>query len=222
MICSGKDKIETPGQMLAQLENTTISSTQLTLEMDNLGAKQYFQIRHKTDLFIDAGNNDGKIIPPHLIRSDAGSAESSGVKIQPQQSVSLFQQRSIKLDFPMFDGNDPSSWFACAERYMGLYSIHEEQRVNVAAFYLEGEAFRWFEWMQHKVSGIPWMISCIGESLTEGDQLNEAIDGNDSPVGNLDQVLTSTSLPPFTEAGVVDMQSEARLDHRIVRRRDPP
>ncbi|KAF8401153.1 hypothetical protein HHK36_014457 [Tetracentron sinense] len=108
---------------------------------------------------IDSGNGDGKIIPPHQIRSDASSTKSPGVKIRPKQPVPLFQQRSIKLEFPMFDGNDPISWLVCAERYMRFYNIPKKQRVDMAAFLLEGEAFRYFEWMQYMVGVIPWMAS---------------------------------------------------------------
>ncbi|KAF8391818.1 hypothetical protein HHK36_022052 [Tetracentron sinense] len=50
-------------------------------------------------------------------------------------------------------------------------------------------------------------FSCIGELFTEGDELNEATDEKNPPDGNLE---------------VVDMQPEAILDHRNVKRRDPP
>ncbi|KAF8380501.1 hypothetical protein HHK36_027988 [Tetracentron sinense] len=185
------------------------------------------------------------------------------IEARCQALANSYQSLSDKIDAGNGNGNDLSSWLAHAERYMGFYNIPEEQRVDVTAFHLEGEAFRWFEWMEYMVSGIPWMtfkeallsrfgptayedyfgeptklcqtdslrdyqiaferlsnrttsitqtnlaqqFSCIGELLTEGDELNEATDEKNPPDGNLE---------------VVDMQPEAILDHRIVKRRDPP
>jgi len=49
-----------------------------------------------------------------------------------------------KIEFPCFDGNDPKGWIKKYTRYFTLCKVMEEQKVNLAALRLRGQAEVWF------------------------------------------------------------------------------
>ena len=51
-----------------------------------------------------------------------------------------------KLDFPRFNGDDPTGWIYRAEQYFILHNTFDFNKVSLASFYLEHEALQWFHW----------------------------------------------------------------------------
>ncbi|KAF8389533.1 hypothetical protein HHK36_024048 [Tetracentron sinense] len=62
--------------------------------------------------------------------------------------------RSVKIDFPKFDGEDPTAWIYRAEQYFSFSQIPEDAWVQLASFHLEREASQWFQWYE-KMRGTP-------------------------------------------------------------------
>ena len=70
---------------------------------------------------------------------------------QPKSSVdtgfSLFSNfRGPKLDFPRFNGDDPTRWIYRAEQYFSLHNTFDFNKIPLASFHLEHEALQWFHW----------------------------------------------------------------------------
>ena len=59
------------------------------------------------------------------------------------QSVLRFS-RPVKLDFPRFSGEEPTSWIYKANQYFRYYKISESEKLMMASFHMEGEALVWF------------------------------------------------------------------------------
>ena len=53
--------------------------------------------------------------------------------------------KPIKLDFPRFSGEDPTSWMYKAKQYFGYYQTPTAKRLMVASFHMEQEALVWFQ-----------------------------------------------------------------------------
>jgi hypothetical protein len=53
--------------------------------------------------------------------------------------------RSLKLDFPRFDGEDPDGWCYKATQFFEYYAMPDNQKFNLAAFHMEGKALIWFQ-----------------------------------------------------------------------------
>lgn len=49
--------------------------------------------------------------------------------------------------YPTFNGSNPISWLSWTSQYFDLYEIAREDRVCFAAYYLEGEANIWWQWI---------------------------------------------------------------------------
>jgi hypothetical protein len=52
-----------------------------------------------------------------------------------------------KIDFPIFSGGDPRGWVLKAEKYFKFYQTPEDEKVDVASMYLEGDALDLFGWV---------------------------------------------------------------------------
>lgn len=52
-----------------------------------------------------------------------------------------------KIDFPTFSNGDPRGWILKAEKYFRYYNVPEEERVDVAAMHLEGDALDLYSWL---------------------------------------------------------------------------
>lgn len=65
-----------------------------------------------------------------------------------------------KLFCPTFDGADPITWLSRVDQYFDLHEIERKDKVRYAAYYLEGEANMWWQWLsrvyQKKGRKIRW------------------------------------------------------------------
>lgn len=55
------------------------------------------------------------------------------------------QFRSIKLDFPRFDGEYPIGWVYKVNHYFALHPMLDNQKILMSSFYMEGDALVWFQ-----------------------------------------------------------------------------
>jgi hypothetical protein len=55
------------------------------------------------------------------------------------------QGRTLQLDFPHFDGDNPSGWSYKVNQFFDYYQTPLYQRVRMASFHMEGEALVWFQ-----------------------------------------------------------------------------
>ncbi|KAH0686320.1 hypothetical protein KY284_016873 [Solanum tuberosum] len=55
-----------------------------------------------------------------------------------------------------FRGKNPEAWIVQAEHYFDFHKIEEDQKLNVASFYLDGEALKWYQWLFRNNQLIDW------------------------------------------------------------------
>jgi hypothetical protein len=53
----------------------------------------------------------------------------------------------MKMDFPRFSGEDPIVWLDRVAQFFEYQKIEDDKKVTLAAFYLEGEANQWWQWL---------------------------------------------------------------------------
>jgi hypothetical protein len=49
------------------------------------------------------------------------------------------------LDFPKFDGDNPTGWIYKAEQFFDHYQSTERHKLKTTAFHMEGDALIWFQ-----------------------------------------------------------------------------
>lgn len=89
-------------------------------------------------------------------------------------SSSAFQANSIpppkppKLTLPPFDGSNPLEWVFQANQYFTHYSIHHNNRLNLIANYMSGDALAWFQWLHQNNLLTTWDHFCRDLELRFG------------------------------------------------------
>lgn len=61
-----------------------------------------------------------------------------------------------RMDLPRFNGEDPDGWLMEAEKHFTLYTLSEEEKKEVAAVFLDGEALLWYQWEHQRSSIKDW------------------------------------------------------------------
>jgi hypothetical protein len=57
----------------------------------------------------------------------------------------IIQTRAVRLDFPRFEGENPSHWVYKVNQFFEYYQTPIPQRLRMASFHMEGDALIWFQ-----------------------------------------------------------------------------
>ncbi|WVY96655.1 hypothetical protein V8G54_028806 [Vigna mungo] len=68
-----------------------------------------------------------------------------------------FLVRSVKLDFPRFDGSDVLQWIFKAEQFCSYYNTPDDQRLTIAATHLDKDVVPWYQMMTRHESFHSWV-----------------------------------------------------------------
>ncbi|KAL5845199.1 hypothetical protein ACOSQ4_011157 [Xanthoceras sorbifolium] len=85
----------------------------------------------------------------------------------------------LKLNFPKFDGEDPTGWVSKSEQYFDFKAVPPEQQVQLASFHLEGIALQWHRWLTKYRGPVTWreftkaLLLCFGP--TDYEDPSEAL-----------------------------------------------
>ena len=95
----------------------------------------------------------------------------------------VVSSKTAKLEFPRFEGGDPTEWFARVDQFFEFQATAETQKVRLASFHLEGEANQWWRWMsrtfREENRAVTWAV--FEEELwarfgpTDGEDFDEAL-----------------------------------------------
>jgi hypothetical protein len=143
-----------------------------------------------------------QVVPPDI---NPFAQESSSHRATGPPSVASFDHPhppQLKLHFPKFNGEDPIGWLYRAEQYFEFQNIRAAQRVQLAAFHLEGIALQWFRWLTKFRGPLTW------------DELTQAISLRFGPTEYEDPFEALTRLK---QTSIVAVYQEAfeRLTHRV-------
>lgn len=93
-----------------------------------------------------SANRDGIVQPNQAsVRADHIPPTSLPPEPRPPPEQRPIPQRHVKLDFPRFQGGDPTQWISKAKQYFKYQGIPEDQRVEFAFYHLEDEANEWWQ-----------------------------------------------------------------------------
>ena len=78
---------------------------------------------------------------------------------QPLPNTNNYPDRNhaqLKLSFPTFNGDDPTSWIFKVEQYFDFNNVALDQQVQLASFHLEGIALQWLRWLTKFRGPLNW------------------------------------------------------------------
>jgi hypothetical protein len=83
------------------------------------------------------------------------------------KSSSTFNQHTcfpsgklLKMNFPKFEGENPSLWKSRCENYFEMYLVDSCMWVKIATMHFEGPAARWLQSIDHRVQTTSWVELC--------------------------------------------------------------
>ncbi|KAF8398865.1 hypothetical protein HHK36_014729 [Tetracentron sinense] len=88
-------------------------------------------------------------------KHSAGRSVNRNDDLIPNETMGI-HTRMIQLDFPRFDGTDPSGWLYRAHQFLAYHQTPLQQRLMIASFHLEGKALPWFHWMENSGALTSW------------------------------------------------------------------
>lgn len=94
----------------------------------------------------NGGVHGGAPPPPahnHAPEDDSGTGRNHN-QLRGDNSI---HTRAVRLDFPRFDGGDPSGWLYRAEQFFEYHQTQATQQIQIASFHLEGDALQWYRWV---------------------------------------------------------------------------
>lgn len=66
-----------------------------------------------------------------------------------QKGTKIYHTRSVKVDFPRFEGIDVFNWIFKAEQYFDYYRVEEGEKIQLAIIHFDGQVVPWYQ-MLHK------------------------------------------------------------------------
>lgn len=87
--------------------------------------------------------------------------------------------RHMKLEVPRFDGSDATAWIFKINQFFDYHGTPENERIQIAFFYMDGPALSWFQWMFNNSQISSW------QSLIATLEMGFAPSYYDDPYGAL-------------------------------------
>jgi hypothetical protein len=56
-----------------------------------------------------------------------------------------FKPKTVRLEFPRFDGDNPETWCCRAEQFFEMYCTPDAQCLSISAFHMDGKDLVWFQ-----------------------------------------------------------------------------
>lgn len=136
-----------------QVVNTNVEQklTELTEMMQTVIANQTRQPLERPPARRDPGyfpfqNHERRWAPDDHRNDDHDEGWDQEEEVQHiQRGEHHIHTRALRLDFPRFDGTNPSGWSYKVNQFFEYYRTPLYQRIRMASFHMEGEALIWFQ-----------------------------------------------------------------------------
>ena len=66
-------------------------------------------------------------------------------EVVPQEGFQQVQLKSIRLEFPRFNGDDHIGWVYKANQFFNFHNSPAQHRLFIASFHMEGKAITWYQ-----------------------------------------------------------------------------
>jgi len=132
-------------------------------------------------------NNDKELV----LGGKSGSKDPIEVESTVVPEGGGIQAKAVQLEFPKFDGADPSDWVLKAQQLFSYGQIAESQKVPISAFHMEGRALQWYNWLMESAPVANW------EEFVVALKTRFAPSTYDDPVGAFTKLLQSSTVEDY-------------------------
>ena len=115
---------------------------------------------------------------------------SASPPFPPRSPIPAHTHR-MKLDVPRFDGTDPMGWIFKITQFFEYHGTPDTDRITIAAFYMEGRALAWFQWMSSNGQFTSWPV------FLQALQTRFAPSNYEDPSGSLFKLIQKTTVAEY-------------------------
>ena len=134
---------ETRASATMNLVNEAMASLRMTLDHHDQDIQEIQKIQGIHTRKLNEMNQNIHTILQKLNSTEVNSHTPQRNTSQNQNFV-LTLARPVKLEFPHFSCDDPSSWVYKANQYFGYYQTPIIEKLLIASFHMDLEALIWF------------------------------------------------------------------------------
>ena len=134
---------ETRASATMNLVNEAMASLRMTLDHHDKDIQEIQKIQGIHTKKLNEMNQNIHTILQRLNSTEVNSHTPQRNTSQNQNFV-LTLARLVKLEFPHFSCDDPSSWVYKANQYFGYYQTPITEKLLIASFHMDLEALIWF------------------------------------------------------------------------------
>nr|XP_034919250.1 uncharacterized protein LOC118052388 [Populus alba] len=109
-------------------------------------------------------------------------------KVVPQEGTQQVQLKSIRLEFPRFNGEDPIGWVYKANQFFNFHNIPAQHRLFIASFHMEGKAITWYQELEETGILTSW------EAFVKALQIRFGTSSYDDPMEALISIKQTTTV----------------------------
>ena len=147
-------------------------------------------------------------------RRNSGEGTSQNTRIQANplfEGNRGIQARTLRLDFPRFEGGDPSEWILKSQQFFNYFGTLEEQKLEIVSFHMEGKALTWYYWLKESSPVATW------EEFKEAIRIRFGPSAYEDPVGAFTKLRQTGSVEEYQSAfeilsnKITDLSEEFRI-----------
>ncbi|KAK2362488.1 hypothetical protein QL285_087548 [Trifolium repens] len=137
------DRLE---QRMGNVE-TALDQIRLLLQEQVRPRRRQGRPRRRPSRTEDDGGSDGSLV----------SGESRPAMVRNEGTyVTGHYRHKLKLEIPIFKGDDAYGWLVHIERYFRLNEVRVHEKLDAAVIALEDKALNWFVWWEEQTASRTW------------------------------------------------------------------
>ncbi|XP_075640360.1 uncharacterized protein LOC142612122 [Castanea sativa] len=78
------------------------------------------------------------------------------IKVQGEEFAKEFTDIKESVDFPQFNGEDPTGWIYKAEKFFRYQRTENSEKITLASFHLLDDALQWYQWFEKTRTDVSW------------------------------------------------------------------
>ena len=146
------------GTRLTQLSETVRQLQDVTTVLTGQQSKQELLMEKVLQQLNNlATSYDSLVQDNHKRNSGEGTSRNTRIHANPLfEGHGGIQARSLRLDFPHFDGGNPNEWILKAQQFFTYFETPDDHKMEIASFHMEGKALTWFYWLKESSPPASW------------------------------------------------------------------
>ena len=102
----------------------------------------------------DSDNQNGGSVSRNHELETGSTSRNNRTEVSNGGTTGGIQTQFSRVDFPQFNGENPTGWIYKAEKFFRYQSTADNEKVLLASFNLQDDALQWYQWFEKKQTDV--------------------------------------------------------------------